>query len=117
MRQREGKSGVDGAATPRNGHQRSAAGHWLDAEAAALAFPPRAKRQQCSAVNVVLVAFFMAVPPMVFLLGARTSAPAVWISSFRGGRLSYSFVHEYLSSFANHCIAYVVMAFAPARHH
>ncbi|KAK3131925.1 hypothetical protein QOZ80_6AG0513450 [Eleusine coracana subsp. coracana] len=86
MRQRESKMGVDGAATPRKEHQHSAAGRWLDAEAAAaLAFPPRTKRPRSWAVNVVLVAFFMTVPPIVFLLGARTSAPAVWISSLRSG--------------------------------
>ncbi|GJN00351.1 hypothetical protein PR202_ga17776 [Eleusine coracana subsp. coracana] len=93
MRQRESKMGVDGAATPRKEHQHSAAGRWLDAEAAAaLAFPPRTKRPRSWAVNVVLVAFFMTVPPIVFLLGARTSAPAVWISSLRSGRINCSFV-------------------------
>jgi xyloglucan fucosyltransferase len=88
MRQREAKMGVDGAATPWKEHQRSAAGRWLDAEAAALAFPQRAKRLRCWTAKVVLVAFFMAVPPMVFLLGARTSVPPVWISALRRrGRL------------------------------
>ncbi|TVU12094.1 hypothetical protein EJB05_45721 [Eragrostis curvula] len=41
----------------------------MDAEAAALAFRPPTKRSQCWAAVVVLVAFVMTVPPMVFLLG------------------------------------------------
>ncbi|TVU12084.1 hypothetical protein EJB05_45711, partial [Eragrostis curvula] len=93
MRQREAKIAVDGAAPPRKEHQRSAAGRLLDAEAAALAFPPRTKRPRCWGINVALVAIVMTVPPMVFILGARTSAPAVWISSLRGGRLTYGLVH------------------------
>ncbi|KAL6606867.1 hypothetical protein ACP70R_042520 [Stipagrostis hirtigluma subsp. patula] len=77
MRQREAKIGVDGAAA-----QRKAAGRWPDAdEAAPAAFPQRTKRPRCWALHVALVAFVMTVTPMLFLLGARPTAPAVWINA------------------------------------
>ncbi|RLM56103.1 hypothetical protein C2845_PM10G08620 [Panicum miliaceum] len=87
MRQREAKLGVDGAAAPwkepPQPQQRSAAGRWLDAEAAAaLGLAPRTKRAPyCSVINVVLAAFVLTVPTMVILLGARASAPPIRISA------------------------------------
>ncbi|OEL15490.1 Galactoside 2-alpha-L-fucosyltransferase [Dichanthelium oligosanthes] len=87
MRQREAKVGANGAATPWNEQQqrqRSAAGRWLDADeaAAALGFTPRTKRPpSCSAINAVLAGFILALPKMVILVGVRTSASAVRISS------------------------------------
>ncbi|XP_062178694.1 fucosyltransferase 2-like [Phragmites australis] len=81
MRQREAKVGVDGAAAPRKEQWRSAAGRWVGADEAALAFTHRTKRPRCLASNVVLVAFVMTVSAMVILLGARTSAPAVSINA------------------------------------
>ncbi|CAL5037454.1 unnamed protein product [Urochloa decumbens] len=87
MRQRESKLGVDGAAAPwkEQQQQRSAAGRWLDAEAAAAAlgpFTPQTKRAPyCSVINVVLAAFMLTVPAMVIFLGVRTSAPPVRITS------------------------------------
>jgi xyloglucan fucosyltransferase len=96
MRQREAKVGVDSAAAPpwKEQQQSTAAGRWLDTEAAAaLGFTPRTKRAPCcSVINMVLAAFVLTVPTMVILLGARTSVPAVRISSAddavrRGGRL------------------------------
>ncbi|CAN6198348.1 unnamed protein product [Urochloa humidicola] len=85
MRQHEAKLGVDGsAAAPwKEQQQRSGAGRWLDAEAAAAlgSFTPRTKRAPyCSVINVVLAALMMTVPAMI-ILGARTSAPAVRITS------------------------------------
>ncbi|TVU00498.1 hypothetical protein EJB05_54063, partial [Eragrostis curvula] len=98
MRQRETKNG---AAPQRKEHQLSAAGRWMDAEAAALAFQPRTKRPRCWAwaATFVLVAFVMTVLPMVFLLGARTSAPAVWISSLLSGSGDISILHRQEGSF------------------
>jgi len=87
MRQREAKLGVDAAAAPWKEPppppQRSAAGRWLDAEAAAaLGLATRTKRAPyCSVLNVVLAAFVLTVPTMVILLGARATAPGVRIIS------------------------------------
>ncbi|KAL6861828.1 hypothetical protein ACP4OV_017528 [Aristida adscensionis] len=83
MRQREAKMGVDGGGGGGGGAtQRKAAGRWHDAEDPAPAFPQRAtKRPRCWPFHVVVVAFVMTVTPMVLLLGARTSSPAVWISA------------------------------------
>ncbi|CAO1947704.1 unnamed protein product [Urochloa humidicola] len=85
MRQREAKLGVDGGtAAAWKEQQRSGAGHWLDAEAAAAlgSFTPRTKRAPyCSVINVVLAALMMTVPAMVILLGARSSAPPVQVGS------------------------------------
>nr|XP_034591594.1 fucosyltransferase 2-like isoform X1 [Setaria viridis] len=95
MRQREAKVGVDGAtvAWKEQQQQRSAAGRWLDAEAAAaLGFTPRTKRAPyCSVISIVLAAFVMTVPAMVILLGARTISGERSYDKLLGGLLADGF--------------------------
>ncbi|TVU00500.1 hypothetical protein EJB05_54065, partial [Eragrostis curvula] len=75
---------VVGAEAPAREHQSSAslAGRLLDNKEAPLMFTPRAKRPGRWAINVLLAAFVMIVPPMVVLFGrARTSAPPIRIGT------------------------------------
>jgi hypothetical protein len=94
MRQLEVATAAVGAGeTPsRKQQRRSVSGRLLDAkEAAVLGLTPRAKRPWRWVVLAVLAAFFMIVPQMVILYGARSSAPPIWISTanvLRGGNLS-----------------------------
>ncbi|KAF0887539.1 hypothetical protein E2562_002268 [Oryza meyeriana var. granulata] len=68
------------AAVPRREKQRSAAGQLPEVEDGAALAAKRHAAWSCG-VNVVLAAFVMVVPPMVILLNACASSPAIWISS------------------------------------
>uniref|UniRef100_J3MCB4 Fucosyltransferase n=1 Tax=Oryza brachyantha TaxID=4533 RepID=J3MCB4_ORYBR len=81
-----GGAAAAAVAVPRKEKQRSAAGHWPQVEDDGVAPASSTKRHArrawcCGGVNFVLAAFVMVVPPMVILLDARASSPAVWISS------------------------------------
>ncbi|XP_052160091.1 fucosyltransferase 2-like [Oryza glaberrima] len=91
MRRHEATIGGDGAAAPWK-EQQLASHRWPEAQEGAPAFPPSTMRRLVySAANAALVVFIMTVPPMVVLYGARSSSPAVWISSANvGGRGSSS---------------------------
>ncbi|CAM0913836.1 unnamed protein product [Alopecurus aequalis] len=105
MTQLDAETGSFGAAVPlREQRHRSTAGYSsLHAEEAAPAcLTPRLKRAdrryrhwRC-AVNVVLLAFIVTVPPMVFLFRASTSTPPVWIGAEKTLRLGSATGHDRL---------------------
>lgn len=98
MPQLEMETGRDGA--PR----KEAEGHWLNAEEpapASVVTPWVEKLSQRRpwgwAANAVLVALIISVPPMAILfgVGARNSASAVWIGATNALRLGISLIFSW----------------------